>query len=117
MTEYSYDVDDYRFYEELERMYIEAIEELPTPQKITKEWPYADPQSKGGTTSRREGVDESESPPAWWVRKEGMRILRETFSDGDEPQYGSPVESNVEEVTIMTSFMMFPTAIRVNNWF
>lgn len=111
MVDYSYDPWDYRFKADEERQYFEDVEQLQREQNRERGWSYAERGSPIGTRSRREGVDESESPPLWWILRESGETLRETFSDGDEPRYGSPIE------TKSNLFKLFPTSIRSNHWF
>jgi len=111
----SFDYDDLFFGDE-ERQYFKDVEDpFKDDKPHQRGWPLAS-QPASTTRSRIEGVDESEDPPAWWIRREGQRILRETFSDGDEPRYGSPIEtSSIEKSSNL--FRMFPTSIRLNHWF
>ena len=68
-----------------------------------------DRRKNTGTQSRREGVDEAEAPPLWWIEQEGRKALEETFAgdDDDHPDNRKPIQR----------FRFFRQNVRANNWF
>lgn len=94
----------------LERQYLEDVENFEREQDRSRGWSYAERGAPVGTRSRREGVDESESPPLWWIERQGTKALIETFGDDDDDYF----EMELQPILI---FSLFPTSIRMSNWF
>jgi hypothetical protein len=108
MTEYSYDPMDTDFLDDEQKQFFEDVEFIREREEPRRR-EYN--ESRPSRSYQREGIDQPDAVPLWWIEYRGRQALIETFADSDNDEFDV-----VEQVTL-PRFNFFRVNRRSNHWF